>query len=274
MDKIAITSGKGGTGKSTFAILLANKFVKENRKVVLVDCDVECPNEYLLLSQKLTKPVKKVYAKFPKLDKSKCQKCGLCVNVCKDNAIFMALKQYPQFFQELCSGCGACWLTCPSKAIKPILKEIGKIFLNKLGKNFYLITGIAKPALVETSLIVRETKKFVINFAKKVKADYIIFDTAAGIHCSVIIALSENDFAYVITEPTPLGAHDLKLVLDLLKRLKIPAKIVLNQADLGDKKLIQPVLKQFKIKKITQEIPYLKKIVEAYSKGQLLGFEI
>ena len=90
MEKIAITGGKGGTGKSTMAILLANKYLKEGKRVILADCDVECPNDYLILGQKLKKPVQKIYADFPRIDKSKCQKCGKCVEVCRQNAIFQA----------------------------------------------------------------------------------------------------------------------------------------------------------------------------------------
>jgi len=285
---IAVSGGKGGTGKSTIAILFANKFIRQNKTVVLVDCDVECPNNYLLLGQKLKRPKKKIYAEFPKLIKSKCKRCGLCVRVCKNNAIFQAPGKYPIFIRDLCSGCGACQIVCPFGAIKPKKEEVGKIYLNKIPNSkfqipnksqnskfkiqkFYLITGVAKAGLEETGPIVLQTKKFALNFAKKIKADIILFDTAAGTHCPVISALMDCDLAYVVTEPTPMGAHDLNLILDLCKKLKVKAKIILNQADLGNKKRIERIAKKFKIK-IEKEIPYSKKIVEAYSKGQLLNF--
>jgi len=275
--KIAITGGKGGTGKSTVAVLMANKLIKEGKKVVLVDCDVECPNDYLLLGEKLKKSVRKVLADFPVLDKKKCQKCGLCVKTCRENAIFQPRDKngkpgYPIFIKNLCSGCGACWIVCPHKAIKTKKEEIGKIYLNK-EENFWLITGVAKAGLEETGPVVTEAKKFALIFAKKIKADYILFDTAAGTHCPVISALMGCDLAYCVTEPTPMGKYDLSLILDLCKKLKIPAKIILNQADLGDKKGIQEIAKKYKIK-IRKEIPYSKKLVEAYSKGKLFGFSL
>ncbi len=267
MKKIAISGGKGGVGKSTVAVLMANKLTREGKKVILCDCDVECPNDYLLLSQKLKKPIKRVFAEFPKLDKKKCQKCGLCVRTCKENAIFQKPGEYPIFIKDLCSACGACWIVCPNKAIKTKKEEIGKIYLNRI-KNFWLITGMAKAGLEETGPVVTETKKFALNLAKKVKADYILFDTAPGTHCPVISALLDCDFAYCVTEPTPMGAYDLDLILDLCRKLKIPAKIILNQADLGDKKRVQKIAKKYKIK-IEEEIPYSKEIVKAYSKGRL-----
>ena len=271
--KIAITGGKGGTGKSTFAVLLALDLIKKGKKVVLADCDVECPNDYLILGEKLKKSVKRVFADFPVLDKKKCTKCGICVKTCRENAIFQPRDKkgepdYPIFIKDLCSGCGACWTVCPFGAIKTKKEETGKIYLNKIKNKFFLITGLAKAGLEETGPVVTETKKFALNLTKKIKADYVLFDTAAGTHCPVISALIGCDSAFAVTEPTPMGAYDLSLILDLCKKLKVPVKIILNQANLGDKKRIEKVAERFKIR-IEKEIPYSKKIVEAYSKGRL-----
>ncbi len=293
LKKIAITGGKGGTGKSTVAVLLASKLSKEGKKVILCDCDVECPNDYLLTGQKLKKPASRVYAEFPKLIKEKCKKCGLCAKTCRNNAIFQAPGEYPIFIKDLCSGCGACWTVCPFGAIRPYKEEIGKIYQNKVNipqsnrhsseskqkskakdknqnsKNFYLVTGVAKAGLEETGQVVRESKKFALDLAKKIRADVVLFDTAAGTHCPVINALLDVNEALAVTEPTPMGALDLNLILSLCKKLKIPSKIIVNQADLGNRKKIENIAKKFKIK-IKKEILYSKNLVEAYSKGQLL----
>lgn len=273
MRKIAITGGKGGTGKSTVAVLTANKFIKEGKKIILCDCDVECPNDYLLLGQQLKKPIERVYADFPKLNKKKCTKCGLCVRNCRSNAIFQAPAQYPVFIRDLCSGCGACWTVCPFGAIEPKKEETGKIYQNKIKDNFWLITGLAKAGLEETGPVVTKVKEFALDFAKKTKADVVLFDTAPGIHCPVVSALLDCDLAFCVTEPTPMGSHDLDLILDLCQKLKVPARVILNQADLGDKSKITPLLKKYKVK-IEKEIPYSKKLAEAYSKGKLFGFKI
>ena len=285
--KIAITGGKGGTGKSTVACLMADELLKQGKKVILCDCDVECPNDYLLIGKILKKPETKVYAEFPKLIKEKCTKCGLCAKTCRSNAIFQAPGEYPIFIKDLCSGCGACWTVCPFGAIKPQKEEIGKIYLSKIQdstphqklrfgtgqgfkiQDFHLVTGIAKSGLEETGPVVAETKKFALNLAEKIKADVVLFDTAAGTHCPVINALLGVDFAFAVTEPTPMGAYDLNLILDLCKKLKIPAKIILNQADLGNKNGVEKIAKKYKIK-IEKEIPYSKELVKNYSKGQLL----
>ena len=247
--------------------------IKQGKKVLLCDCDVECPNDHLLLGQKLKNPAKKIFAEFPKLDKKKCVKCGLCVKTCRSNAVFQSPGKYPVFIKELCSGCGACWIACPHKAINIKKEEVGQIFVNQVIKKFWLVTGQANPGLEETGPVVLQTKKFVSNLVKKIKPDFILFDTAAGTHCPVISALLDCDLAYAVTEPTPMGAYDLKLILDLCKKLKIPAKIILNQSDLGDKKQIEKIAKKFRIK-IEQQIPYSKKLVKAYSTGKLLNFKL
>ena len=277
--KIAITGGKGGTGKSTVACLLANKFLKEGKKVILCDCDVECPNDYLLTGQKLEKVEQRVYAEFPKLIKEKCTKCGLCAKTCRSNAIFQPPGKYPIFIKDLCSACGACWIVCPFGAIQPNKEEVGKIYLNKIKdlrlkiKDLYLVTGVAKPGLEETGPVVTKVKKFALKLAEKVKADVVLFDTAAGTHCPVIAALLDVDLAYAVTEPTPMGAYDLNLILDLCKKLKIPTKIILNQANLGKKQKVEKIAKKYKME-IEKEIPYSREIVEAYSRGKLLNFEL
>ncbi len=268
--KIAVTGGKGGTGKSTIAVLKAKEFLKRGKKVVLVDCDVECPNDYLLLGQKI-KEEEKIYGEFPELIKEKCRKCGLCVKTCRESAIFQKPGEYPVFLEDLCSGCGACWTVCPFGAIRPKKEETGKICLNKIG-NLYLITGEAKAGLEETGPVVAKTKDFAEKLAEKEKADIVVFDTAAGTHCPVINALMGVDLAYAVTEPTPMGKYDLTLILDLCKKMEIPVKVILNQSDLGEKKNIIEAAKKFGTE-IEKEIPYSKTLAKAYSRGKLLNYE-
>ncbi len=268
MKKIGITGGKGGTGKSTVSILLANKLRKEGKKVVLCDCDVECPNDYLLLGQDLIDPKDKVLATFPKLNEEKCQKCGLCVKNCRSNAIFQTPGEYPIFLHALCSVCGLCWNLCPHEAIEIEEKVIGEIFENKIDDNFYLVTGRSIGVVDEAGPIVTKSKKAAFNLATRIKADYLLIDTSVGIHCGVIRALLDVDLAYAVTEPTSLGAHDLKLILELIRILKIPAEIVINQSDMGNKDLVDAISRQTGTN-IEYEVPYSKSLASAYSNGKL-----
>jgi len=260
--KIAITGGKGGTGKSTLATALAVELAKSN-KILLLDADTDCPNDHLIISIKRKKE-KDIFQLIPKWDFTKCIKCGKCAAVCKENAIVFVKDRYPIFVPDLCTGCSACMLACPTKAINKDKQIIGTIYSGKdYGIN--LLTAEMRIGYEEASPIVNALKKF--SLKNENKYGHILIDTAAGTHCNVISALLGCDLAIAVTEPTPLGRHDLDLILQLCKVLKIPAKVILNRSDIGDKELIKKITKKYKTE-IIAEIPYKKEILEAYSKGK------
>jgi len=260
--RIAITGGKGGTGKSTVATALAVELAKRKR-VLLIDADTDCPNDHLILSIKRKKE-QDIFQLMPKWDFKKCIKCGKCAQVCRANAILFVKEKYPIFVKDLCTGCGACILACPTKAISKDKQIIGTIYSGK-GYGIDLLTAEMRIGYEEASPVVNALKKF--SAKKEEKYGYVIIDTAPGTHCNVISALLGCDLAVAVTEPTPLGAADLDLILQLCKVLKVPATVVLNRADIGDKRLIEQIAKKYKTK-IISEIPYKKEILEAYSRGE------
>jgi len=265
MKKIAITGGKGGTGKSTIATALAFELAKKN-KVLLIDADVDCPNDDLILGIK-TKKVKDVENMIPKIDPEKCIKCGRCSEVCREHAIVFVKGKNPILISDQCTGCKACKIACPVGAISESKQKIGEIFIGKRN-NLHLISGKMKPGVEESSLIVNAVKKYIKQ--KEKNYDYIIFDTAAGTHCPVIAVLLDVDLGIAVTEPTPLGNHDLDLILKLMKSIGIKSHIVLNRSDIADKAIIIKTAKKHKIK-ILAEIPYSKQIEKDYSAGRPIG---
>lgn len=260
--KIAVTGGKGGTGKSTMAIALAFELAKNN-KVLLIDADVDCPNDHLLLDIK-RKKVKTIYQRLPKWNFKKCIKCGKCSFVCKSNAIVSVKGKLPIFMPQQCNGCGACVIKCPVKAISWDKKEIGSLYKGS-AYGIDLVSGELKVSEPISEFVVGALKKFIKP--KESKYSFIITDTAAGTHCDVISALEGCDTALAVTEPTPLGAHDLELILKLLKILKIKSKVIINRSDIGNKNLIKKIINRYKTE-VVAEIPYSKKLIESYSKGK------
>ncbi|MBN1160249.1 MAG: ATP-binding protein [Candidatus Diapherotrites archaeon] len=271
MKTIAVTGGKGGTGKSTVACLLALKLVKEGKKVLLYDADVECPNDHLLLGTELKEP-KPTYQLFPYLDEEKCTKCGICVKACRSNAIFQAKGKFPVFLHDLCSGCTTCKLACPTGAITMKKKVSGESYFTEVRENLWLVTGKSTPGIEETGPIVSETKKRAKEIAKEKNADYLIVDTAAGLHCDVIQALLNVEQVYAVTEPTPLGMHDVSKIIELIKMLNIPVSLVINKSTIGDKKPIQELAKKQELE-IYAEIPYSKELINAYMNANLYALE-
>lgn len=260
--RIAVTGGKGGTGKSAIATAIT-AYLAEKNKVMLIDLDADCPNDHLILDIERKKE-KDVESMLPDIDFSKCIKCGKCSEVCQFKAIVHVKGKKPILIPEQCSGCGACKIACPVKCIGETKKKIGTIYSGKKGSITFISSDL-KPGEPVSEFVVDAAKEF----AKPLEKEHAItiIDTAAGTHCDVISACTGCDLALAVTEPTPLGAHDLKLILDLLKILKVPVKIVLNKSTVGDKKLIQDIAQEYGVE-ITAEVPYEKSIVEAYSKGE------
>jgi len=259
--KIAVTGGKGGTGKSTVATSLAVEFAK-TKKTLLVDADVECPNDHLLLNAK-RKKYSDVFQPIPKWDLKKCTKCGKCASVCKQNAIVFVKNKYPAFIPDVCIGCQACKVACPTGAISMTKKQIGTIYMGK-NYNVDLVIGELKLGELASGEIVSSLREKSEEINKKLKSEIMLIDSAAGIGCPVIASLVGTDYIVAVTEPTPSALHDLKRVLYLANHFKIPSGIVINKFDLDKKfyKKIESFAKKNKIP-IIGKIPYKKDFVQS-----------
>jgi len=259
--KIAVTGGKGGTGKSMVATSIAVEFAKSKR-VLLVDADVECPNDHLLLSIKL-KRQEIIRQPIPKWDLDKCNKCGKCAAVCKQNAIAFVKGKHPAFLSDLCIGCKACIVACPEHAIGETKKEIGTVYT---GKNYgvTLVSGELKLGELASGEVVSELRNHADKVSAQLASEIMIIDSAAGVGCPVIASLKGSDYVVAVTEPTPSALHDLERVLFLSDKIGVPSGIVLNKFDL--EKSFCSKIEDFAKKKgipIIGRIPYRHDFVEA-----------
>jgi MinD superfamily P-loop ATPase len=259
--KIAVTGGKGGVGKSMVATSLAVEFARD-KKTMLVDADVECPNDHLLLSVKRNKHVT-VYQPIPKWNFEKCNKCGKCALVCKQDAIVFIKGKFPAFVKDVCIGCKACIVSCPNKAISETRKEVGIIYT---GKNYkvFLVSGELKLCELASGEVVAEVRRYSDKINNKIKAETIIIDSAPGVGCPVIASLVGTDYIIAVTEPTPSALHDLKRVLYLANHFGIKNGIVINKSDL-DKDFCLKIEKFAKENKIPVigKIPYRKDFLKS-----------
>jgi MinD superfamily P-loop ATPase len=252
---ISVASGKGGTGKTTIATSLALCW----EEGLFLDCDVEEPNAHIFLKPHIHERIS-VGIPVPEVDESKCSFCGKCAEVCEFNAI-VVIKKKVLFFPELCHGCGGCSYICPEKAIKEVEREIGVVERGRSGKIDF-IHGILNVGEPMAPPLIRQVKRHINSGTNA------IIDASPGTSCPVVEAVNRSDFCLLVTEPTPFGLNDLKLAVEMLRKLTIPCGVVINCADIGDEE-VQKYCKDEDIP-ILMTIPWDRRIAEAYSKGIIL----
>ncbi len=62
-----------------------------------------------------------------------------------------------------------------------------------------------------------------------------IVDSSSGIGCPVIASVTGNDYAIIVTEPTPSGFSDLKKALEVVDHFRIKKGMIINKFDLNNK---------------------------------------
>jgi MinD superfamily P-loop ATPase len=251
---ISIASGKGGTGKTTIAVNLALSLPKGTAQ--LIDCDVEEPNSHLFLNPTLNL-VTSVGIPVPRIDELKCAFCGKCAQVCEYHAIAVILKNV-LVFDELCHGCGACSYLCPEKAIFEVERELG-IVQEGNANGISFANGVLNVGEPMASPLIRKVKETIQ------KDKTVILDAPPGTACPVIETVKGSDLCILVTEPTPFGLNDLELAVGMLEKLGIPMGVVINKADIGDRKVWDYC--QSKQIPVLMEIPMDREIAESYSKG-------
>ena len=250
--KIAVLSGKGGTGKTTVSASLAVSLGNSQ----YVDCDVEEPNGALFLNPAI-KHVTSVNVLVPRVDETKCDGCGACGKVCRFNAIAV-VKGKVLIFSDICHHCGACVIACPKNAITEIEREIGVVEADAEGHFMQGRLNIGEPAAIP---IIHQLKQSTLNDIP------VILDCSPGASCTVVETIEGCDFCILVTEPTPFGLHDLKIAAALVKKMGIPFGVIVNKAMREDQS-IQMYCKQEDID-VLMEIPYMREIAESYSNGVL-----
>lgn len=253
--KIAILSGKGGTGKTT----VSNNLAAITPEAVLIDCDVEEPNSHIFMHPEREKE-ETVTTGFPVIDDEKCTHCRKCADFCHYNAI-IAGPTLTMPMKDLCHDCGGCRLVCPVDAISYDQKSIGTIYSGTSRFGTKLIYGQLKTGELSGVKIIDRVNEIVEQ------ESLILVDSPPGTSCSTVAALENCDYAVIVTEPTPFGVSDMKMVVEMLREMSIPFSVIINKAGLGDDEVYEYCRSENLL--ISGEIPFDREVAVAYSTGHL-----
>ncbi len=257
--RIAIASGKGGTGKTTIAVNLSMLLSDHQHRVRYLDCDVEEPNGHLFLKPSIRESIPGVIY-TPNIDAQACTACGECVQFCEYKAL-IRLGKTVMVFPELCHGCGGCARICPHQAITEAPREIGVVETGSSQAIEFVhgrltIGEAMSPPLIRA--VLQQATDDSLN----------IIDAPPGTSCPVIASIRKADFVVLVTEPTPFGLNDLELALAMVRELGAPHGVVVNRAEEGVSDAREFCRTQGA--PILAEIPDSRRIAEAYSRGEMI----
>ena len=222
--KIAVASGKGGTGKTTVSTNLA-RVLSQNRPVQYIDCDVEEPNGHLFLKPQISETIA-VETQVPEIDESICAHCGECSAFCAYNALAF-LGTLTLVFPELCHSCGGCALVCPTHAMSEVGKSIGVVRIGVSDKLAFA-DGVLNVGQAQSPPLIRALRKYIFE------DHLVIIDAPPGTSCPVVTSLRDADIVVMVAEPTLFGLNDLKLAVDMVRELGLAFGVLINRYDMGD----------------------------------------
>lgn len=261
--KIAIASGKGGTGKTMVTASLSASW---KRPVVAVDLDVEEPNLHLFIKPAISGR-RQAFMEIPVVDESLCDYCRQCAELCQFKAISV-FNEVVMVFPEMCHGCGGCMAVCPRKAISSGTRTLGEISWGE-AESIGFLMGRLKVGEAMSPPLIRQVMEELPRRIDPAKHADVLLDSPPGVSCPAVSAVMESDVIVLVTEPTPFGLFDLRLAHQAFSPLKRPMGVVINRAGLGSDKVHQfcddvhlPIL---------AEIPYRRDIAEAYSNGYVIA---
>ncbi|MFH1983534.1 MAG: ATP-binding protein [Pseudomonadota bacterium] len=227
MHEILVISGKGGTGKTS----LTAAFAHLSADHIICDLDVDAPDLHLLLSPDHALVHEFWSGHAAVIAPDRCSLCGQCQILCRYGAVFSDADGL-HIDDIRCEGCKVCVALCPEGAIDFIPKQCGKWYQS--GTRFGpMVHAQLFPAEENSGLLVSLLRRKAKEMAAQNGFKLILSDGPPGIGCPVISALSGQDLAVIVTEPTPSGRHDLERVITLCRHFNMPMAVIINKWDLS-----------------------------------------
>jgi MinD superfamily P-loop ATPase len=198
---------------------------------------------------------------MPVVDEKECTYCAKCGAHCEYKAI-VNLPSVTMIFPELCHSCGLCLTVCPSGAIREEEREMGHTEEGNAIRNIAFVHGVLNVGEPMATPVIKQVKN---NY----KDGHVkIIDAPPGSSCPVVKTMSDADFVVLVTEPTPFGLHDLKIVVSVAQNMDKSVGVVVNREKGGFAPLWNYLA--------NEDIPLLmtlpedRRIAESYSRGEII----
>lgn len=258
--KIAILSGKGGTGKTFVSVNLA----EAAPSAFYLDCDVEEPNGHLFFKPDHVKTIP-VYKKLPVFQEDKCNGCRKCIDFCRFNALAFIGKK-PKVFPDICHSCGGCSYICPENAVTEEKHQIGHVECGEHG-NVKVVTGVLNIGEASGVGVIKE----VLRQAEGYKDENVIIDCPPGSACTVMESIEQSDYCIMVAEPTVFGLHNFEMVHELVRLLGKPYGVIINKAP-EEETAMDIYCKENDIQVLCR-IPYSSKTASLGAKAKIMSEE-
>jgi MinD superfamily P-loop ATPase len=262
--RIAIASGKGGTGKTFLSVNLFYSLQRQKQDAILIDCDAEAPNAVAFFDTE-AESSDEVTQLVPVIDTEKCTYCGKCHEYCNYNAIFiLPPSRIIRVIEDLCHGCGACSVACTFGAISEKPVALGKVGTYSEAGNSSIIEARMNIGVLSPVPVIKAAIKKAGGHR-----GVVILDSPPGTSCPFIQTVSAADYVILVTEPTPFGLSDLKQSVETLKKIDKPFGVVINRSGFG----YDDVTTYLKTEKIPLllEIPFRMDYAGMYSRGEIVA---
>ena len=259
--RVAVASGKGGTGKTTVATALARTAASQGLRVTYVDCDVEAPNGHLLLHPEIGER-RRITRLVPDVDFERCRRCGACAEACQFGAI-VCVGTTVQLYPNLCRSCGACVAACPNGAIGEVPYAVGWVetgHADSLG----VVRGVLDIGQPRAIPVIKAAQD-----AVPAAMDLVVLDAPPGVSCPTVTVLRDADAVLLVAEETAFGLADLRIALATVQTRDKPTMVVINRCDLGDRRVHEFCASRGL--SVVAEIPYSREIADGYARGDLEG---